>query len=49
MNKDYFKDNTARTIYIISYTRGITIEQIYSYYTKDPSYFATPDKVLSIL
>ena len=49
MNKDHFKDDTARTIYIISCTRGIAAEQIYSYYIEDPDYFATPDTVLSIL
>ena len=49
MNKDHFKDDTARTIYIISCTGGITTKQIYSYRTKDPNYFATPNKVLSIL
>ena len=49
VNKDHFEDDTARTIYIISRTRGIAAEQIHSYRTEDSGYFATPDEVLSIL
>ena len=49
INEDHFKDDAARTIYVISHTGGTAAKHIQAYRTNDPEYFTNPEEVFSTL
>ena len=49
INEDHFKDDAARTIYVISRTGGTAAKHIQAYRTNDPDYFTNPEEVISAL
>ena len=49
INEDHFKDDAARTIYVISRTGGTAVKHIQAYRTNNPKHFINPEEVLSTL
>ena len=49
MNQDHFDSQAAKTAYVLTRLSGMAMSHINSYRAGDPTYFKTPDSVLSAL